>query len=225
MHCFSLNCRQFAGGLLALLLLASGFVASGIHEQRAAFTQRYGAAATQAKFEPWQNLIASLQHRAETEKLKQVNDFLNRVIRYGEDAAIWQNNDYWATPLESIGRSLGDCEDYAIAKYFTLRAVGVPDDKLRFIYVRALVVGPAGSANQAHMVLAYFPRPDVMPLILDNMDPEIKPANERPDLTPVFSFNMRGVFAGPDNRPSSSVDRLSRWKDLILRMQAEGFDF
>ncbi|WP_237707120.1 transglutaminase-like cysteine peptidase [Pseudoalteromonas sp. BSi20652] len=47
---------------------------------------------------------------------------------------LWKQNDYWTTPLETLGRGLGDCEDYAIAKYISLRALGVIDDKLRLIY-------------------------------------------------------------------------------------------
>lgn len=214
--------KRLSATLVLLAFVAS--VAATVVQQRAVFVERYGQIAAQTRFDPWQQFMANSTTLPEIEKLRRTNDYLNRAIRYAEDAAIWDSSDYWATPLESLGKGLGDCEDYAIAKYFTLRQIGVPEDKLRFVYVRAQISGPAGSISVAHMVLAYFTRPDAMPLILDNLVGELRSASERPDLTPVFSFNMSGIFTGPGDRPSSSVERLSRWKDLILRMRAEGFD-
>jgi predicted transglutaminase-like cysteine proteinase len=223
MPCKPLQTRSLR--YLLLLISLSGTVCiATIPQQRTVFGERYGAVAVTTKFDPWQSFMNANQALQDLDKLKKTNDYLNRAIRYGEDSAIWDTSDYWATPLESLGRGLGDCEDYAIAKYFTLRQIGVAEDKLRFVYVKAQISGAAAGTTVAHMVLAYFAKPDAMPLILDNLIPEVRPANERPDLTPVFSFNMSGIFAGPESRPSSSVERLSRWKDLILRMRAEGFD-
>ena len=42
-----------------------------------------------------------------------------------------EKKDYWATPIEFMGTGAGDCEDYAIAKYFSLINLGIPEDKLR----------------------------------------------------------------------------------------------
>ncbi|WP_197479414.1 transglutaminase-like cysteine peptidase, partial [Oleiphilus sp. HI0132] len=81
----------------------------------------------------------------------------------------------WATPLEFLATNAGDCEDFSIAKYFTLREMGIPDDMIKITYVKALEL------NQAHMVLAYYPTPDAEPLILDNLINEIKPAGQRTD--------------------------------------------
>ncbi|WP_350563201.1 transglutaminase-like cysteine peptidase, partial [Psychrobacter sp. CAL346-MNA-CIBAN-0220] len=91
-----------------------------------------------------------------------VNDFFARNLRYQTDILLWKQNDYWATPLETLGRGLGDCEDYAIAKYISLRALGVSDDKLRLIYVKAKIAGT--NKTQAHMVLGYFATPNAQPL-------------------------------------------------------------
>lgn len=156
----------------------------------------------------------------EKDRLTLANDFWNRALLSGEDITIWGKDDYWATPLESLGKGAGDCEDYVIGKYFTLLSMGVPANKLRFIYVRARVGGPASSSQIAHMVLGYYETPNAVPLVLDSLVSTILPASQRRDLTPVFSFNADGVYV--DGKPAAPVDRLSRWRDLLQRMEREG---
>ena len=98
--------------------------------------------------------------------------------------------------------------------------MGVPANKLRFIYVRARIGGPASSSQVAHMVLGYYETPNAVPLVLDSLISTILPATQRRDLTPVFSFNADGVYV--DGKPAAPVDRLSRWRDLLQRMEREG---
>jgi predicted transglutaminase-like cysteine proteinase len=133
---------------------------------------------------------------------------------------VWRQEDYWASPLEFMGRAAGDCEDYAISKYMTLLSMGVPKEKLRMIYVRART----GGASVAHMVLGYYPSPAEEPLILDNLITSVRLASQRSDLAPVFSFNSDGLWVG--GATASSADptaRLSRWRDVLERMRQEGF--
>jgi predicted transglutaminase-like cysteine proteinase len=120
-----------------------------------------------------------------------------------------------------IGQGRGDCEDFAIAKYFSLINLGIPIAKLRLVYVRALQQGPNGPVQQAHMVLAYYASPNADPAVLDNLIPEIRPASRRNDLSPIFSFNSSGLWQGTGNQ--SSTSNLSRWQDLLARARAEGF--
>ncbi|WP_341675618.1 transglutaminase-like cysteine peptidase [Niveibacterium sp. SC-1] len=181
--------------------------------------QRYGAGGAAAVRE-WRALVAGLPGRAEAQQLRSVNDFFNRRIRFADDQEIWNQADYWATPIETLGRGAGDCEDFALAKYFSLREAGVDAAKLRLIYVRARIGGPESSITQAHMVLGYYATPDGEPEVLDNLIGEIRPASRRPDLTPVFSFNSEGVYASGS---VSSIERLTRWKGLLLRMRSEGY--
>ena len=115
-------------------------------------------------------------------KLSLVNTFFNKTD-FKSDISHWGKEDYWASPVELLSTNAGDCEDYSIAKYFTLMAMGVPVENLRITYVKAVKL------NQAHMVLAYYAAPNEEPLILDNMTDEILPASERTDLVPVYSFN------------------------------------
>ncbi|MET0517541.1 MAG: transglutaminase-like cysteine peptidase [Burkholderiaceae bacterium] len=156
----------------------------------------------------------------EDQRLALVNDFFNQHIAFKDDLEVWGKIDYWASPLESLGKGAGDCEDYAIAKYFSLVAAGMPVARLRMVYVRAMV----GGRSLAHMVLAYYAQPGAEPLILDNLIPELRPASRRPDLQPVFSFNSEGLWQGVGNTSNGDpLVRLSQWRDLIAKVRAEGF--
>lgn len=188
--------------------------------------QRYSPTGTQS-FLDWQALLNNAQALSTADKLKRVNEFFNRRVRFDADQAIWNKSDYWATPLETLAKGRGDCEDFTIAKYFTLLNLNIPNEKLRLIYVKARMGGSAGTLEQAHMVLAYYPTPDAEPLVLDNLITDVRPASRRPDLTPVFSFNRQGIYAGATvqaNAATGNVGQLSRWNELLQRTAAEGFE-
>jgi len=156
----------------------------------------------------------------EDRRLALVNSFLNQRIAFHDDSEVWGQVDYWASPLESLNKGRGDCEDYAIAKYFSLVSAGTPVAKLRLVYVRALV----GGRSLAHMVLAYYAQPGAEPLILDNLISEVRPASQRPDLQPVFSFNSEGLWQGVGATSAGDpVARLSQWRDVLAKVRAEGF--
>lgn len=164
-------------------------------------------------------LIEQARSQDEVQRLRAVNDFFNRRIAFREDMVVWGVADYWASPLEVLEKRAGDCEDYAIAKYFSLAASGVPVTRLRMVYVRARVNGQ----TLAHMVLAYYTEPSAEPLILDNLRPEVLPAAQRGDLTPVFSFNTEGLWQGVGQTPTGDpLARISLWRDLVTKVKAEG---
>ena len=147
--------------------------------------------------------------------LNRVNRFFNQVP-YQSDQELWGVPDYWATPVEMLGIDGGDCEDYAIAKYLTLKDLGIPIDRLRISYVRALTLG------ESHMVLAYYATPDADPLILDNLMNDIRPASARSDLEPVFSFNdddLWAVAGGAGIKGGGSQVRL--WRELVAKLERE----
>ena len=186
--------------------------------------ERYGAVAVETVI-AWRKLMEEARAMPEDEKLKSINVFFNRRIRYASDQEVWGQIDYWATPLEFMGKSAGDCEDYAIAKYMSLLMLGIPPEKLRMIYVRARFGGPGSSNSEAHMVLGYYPTPSDEPLILDSLVASIRPAASRGDLTPVFSFNTQGLWVG--GATSSAADptaRLSQWRSVMDRMRQEGLN-
>jgi predicted transglutaminase-like cysteine proteinase len=156
-------------------------------------------------------------------RLQQINEFFNRQVQFSDDATVWGQHDHWASPLETLSRGAGDCEDFAIAKYFSLLAAGVPGMRLRLVYVRALVGGPGGVLTP-HMVLAYHATPGAEPLILDNLISEVRIASRRPDLQPVFSFNAEGLWTGNATASSGDpADRLSRWREVLAKARTEGF--
>jgi len=166
----------------------------------------------------WQQLVDSHQGESEWSVIHSVNDFFNQV-RFISDKRHWHRDDYWATPVEFLATNGGDCEDFSIAKYFTLRELGVPDEHLRITYVKALEL------NQAHMVLAYYETPESEPLILDNLIPEIKPASSRDDLLPIYSFNGKNLWMakerGQGRKVAGGSQRINLWRDLNVRLQQE----
>ncbi|MBL4744663.1 MAG: transglutaminase-like cysteine peptidase [Cycloclasticus sp.] len=180
---------------------------------------KYGEQASERVLR-WQALILSSQDLPEKEKLKQVNDFFNQQIEFVDDEYLWGVRDYWATPLEMLAKGAGDCEDYSIAKYFTLRELGVPDKKMRITYVKALEL------NQAHMVLTYFDTPRSVPVVLDNLIPTIKLASKRRDLLPVYSFNGSGLWLAKARGTGKKIggsSKLNKWGGLKDRMLTNDF--
>jgi predicted transglutaminase-like cysteine proteinase len=181
-----------------------------------------------AKFNPrtvveTQALLQAIERAAqldEAPRLAAINSYLNRRIEFHEDIDVWGKQDFWASPLEALDKGRGDCEDYAIAKYLSLIAAGTPVAKLRMVYVRASL----GGRSLAHMVLAYYAEPGAEPLILDNLIGDVRPASQRPDLQPVFSFNGEGLWQGVGATSAGDpLARLSQWRELLAKVKAEGF--
>lgn len=170
--------------------------------------------AARARLRQWCELVERGQRYPERVKLEIVNQLINQA-EFIFDAPQWGKADYWATPYELLVENRGDCEDFTIAKYFTLRELGMPDNKLRLTYVKAIKI------DQAHMVLSYYSEPGAVPLVLDNINPEIQPATQRNDLIPIFSFNGTGLWtakARGDGKLVGNSDRLAVWNDLRNRM-------
>ncbi len=180
--------------------------------------QRYGERA-RLRLKAWSQLLNARENlgKSDQEKLELVNRFFNQM-EFLPDETHWGKKDYWATPVEFIASNGGDCEDFSIAKYFTLRALGVSDARLRITYVKALSLGAP------HMVLSYYETPGSVPLVLDNLDPVIRPGTEREDLIPVYSFNSKDLWLAKlrgSGRSAGGSDRLSLWKDLLGRVNRE----
>lgn len=188
---------------------------------RQAMQSRYGGEGLKL-LDAWSQMLDAAATTSPEEQLLQVNQFFNRHIQYSDDEPLWKKSDYWATPLETMGVRAGDCEDFTVAKYLSLLELGIPVEKLRLIYVKAQLGGTRGKIFQAHMVLGYYATPDAIPLIMDNLVDTIQPANQRPDLQPVFSFNSQGLWVGGQRAQADPTVRLSRWRDLLTRVQEEG---
>lgn len=217
--------RSWAGrwtktsALLLVVLAGISFSATDLDKLQQLALSRYGSGVARFVGE-WRAMLPTASGQGDLEKLERVNNFFNQRIRWVEDAALWQQDDYWASLLETLSKGAGDCEDFAIAKYASLLISGVQENKLRLTYVR--LQQQANATPVAHMVLAYYTDPFAEPLILDNLVFEIKPASRRPDLSPVYSFNATHLwFRGANAAASDPTARISRWRDVLARMQAE----
>lgn len=170
----------------------------------------------------WVQLVNSSQGKSTAEKLTLVNDFFNQNVIWVSDYDHYSVEDYWSTPLETIASGGGDCEDFSIAKYFTLIALNVPMEKLTITYVKADTINPI---NRSHMVLTYYEKPAAVPLVLDNLVPDIKPASERKDLAPVYTFNGQGLWLAKERAAgksrSSSASNIALWRQMTSRMGRE----
>lgn len=162
-------------------------------------------------------VINENRYKTEYEKVAAVNTCFNQITYYS-DMAHWGVDDYWATPFEFVNSAGGDCEDYALAKYLTLKEMGVAEDKLFVTY--------SSCRGLAHMVLLYYPTANSVPLVLDNVNKELLPLNQRSDLTITYSINSNGIWR-PSNgsvlgtRVSAASD-LNKWADFNKRLHAEG---
>ncbi len=168
------------------------------------------------RVEQWQNLMRTAKNLTEEKKLNLVNDFFNQRLAFVDDMDLWGQEDYWATPLEFLSKGAGDCEDFSIAKYFSLIELGIPEKKMRISYVKVKRL------NLRHMVLNYFSSPKAGPVVLDNMIPQIKTAANREDLLFIYSFNDFGLWIvnpSTDDERVGSSSRLNRWAELRKRMQ------
>lgn len=202
--------------LLAFFLSISAF---GLSNRENAWVDKvnakYGERAAK-RVTTWRALVDDLEGDSEQQKLEKVNRFFNQLY-FVDDIQLWGKKDYWATPLEFLGSNAGDCEDFSIAKYFTLRELGIDDKKLRLVYVKAIEL------NQFHMVVAYYPTPTAEPVLLDNLVPDIRLASKRRDLLPIYSFNGSRLWLMKERGKGTlagNASRLGLWNDLRSRMNS-----
>ncbi len=214
--------------MLAILTFSGGLLL-GADDAKASWSldpvmrkaeKRYGRSSpARHRLHAWRDLLESGRRMTEREQLLAVNREINDQVRFSDDSALWQRRDYWATPLETLAKGAGDCEDFALAKYFTLLQLGVAREKLRITYARALEL------NQAHMVVTYYETPDAEPLVLDNLLDEVLPASRRQDLALRYAFDAQGLYSLKGGAPKRVGDtaKLPVWQGLLARMEREGF--
>jgi predicted transglutaminase-like cysteine proteinase len=130
----------------------------------------------------WNEFITDLKGKDLKTQLKEVNRAFN-AHRYILDINNWGEEDYWATPYQFLKKN-GDCEDYAISKYFTLKALGVPVEDMRVVALQDL------NLNLGHAVLVVYVGDQ--PMLLDNQIASVVPANSIRHYNPVFSINEDG---------------------------------
>ena len=130
----------------------------------------------------WAEFLASLKGQPPRAQIEAVNTAMNRA-RYVLDRVNWGVEDYWATPSEFFWKD-GDCEDYAIAKFLSLRALGFPPDRLRIVVVQDL------NLKVPHAILAVYQPQGV--LLLDNQIRSVIEADRVRHYRPIYSLNETG---------------------------------
>lgn len=214
---------RWLASLLTAFFMALAFgqeVLLTVTDKKIAELAKVFGAAAQKRLTDWRALMTSAENLAlpERKKLDVVNEFMNQTP-FISDLEQWGKPDYWALPVEFLSTHGGDGEDFAMAKYFTLRALGVADEKLQMVYVKE-----TKHQKQAHMVLAYYENPGAEPLILDNFEKEVQPSSARTDLVPIYGFNASGLWQAKERQtrgqPDSDADALPQWKDIKRRMKA-----
>lgn len=148
-------------------------------------------------------------------KLSHINSFYNRILPIN-DLTKYKVDDHWSTPKEFLINGKGDCEDYAIAKYFTLIETGIPKEKLFLAIVKV-----KNEANY-HMVLLYIENKQAMPLVLDNLSFKVVPFNIRKKLLPKVIFNEKESFILKDKKIDKKVKinwgKVNKWELLLSRV-------
>lgn len=163
----------------------------------------------------FESMMSSSADLPPSAKLKAVNRFFNEQIAYQTDLQAWGKKDYWATPGETLAKGAGDCEDFAIAKYYALKELGLDESKLKIVYVRS------NQFKDPHMVLAVTAKPGGDPLILDNIAKNISTLSNRTDLTPVYAFNDSGLYMPNDDTLMAGPERLSKWQTVMTKVAGE----
>lgn len=154
------------------------------------FSQDVNGGSSDAAIQKWKKDLAPLQGLPLTQMADEVNDLMNK-IRYIGDKKNWGKSDYWATPVEFLNYG-GDCEDFAIAKYVSLRALGVPDQAMRIAIVKDLQKGIA------HAILIVYTENG--PMVLDNQIKQMTEASDIGHYKPIFSINRSAWWLHNENR-------------------------
>jgi len=133
------------------------------------------------------NTLVKYKKLSKTQQLRQINFYLNQMLpQY--DVITQHKEDQWATPKEFLNLGYGDCEDYVLIKYYSLIKLGFDERKLFLTLVKEHYSGGY------HMVLSYFNKKGLPPLVLDNLSYKILDLNKRKDLTPLLFINSTGVY-------------------------------
>lgn len=130
-------------------------------------------------YKQWQELVERVKNASDMEKAKAVTAFFNRWP-YKTDQAVYKVADYWATPKEFLLNS-GDCEDYAITKFYALMKLGVDPENMRVVALMDTI------RNLAHAVLVIYIGDDAY--VLDNLTTLVLSHERYQHYAPQYSIN------------------------------------
>lgn len=144
------------------------------------FKGQFSKSLNQPAVQEWMKLLSSLKNASDEEKIEAVNEYMNNK-KFISDNENYGQPDYWATPMEFLARG-GDCEDYAMAKYISLRALGFPQDKMRLAIVYDHVM------RMPHALLIVYNEGEAK--VLDNQNPAVMDSAEITRYKPIYSISQ-----------------------------------
>ena len=130
-------------------------------------------------YDDWQKFLDKIKDKDRKTQVVEVNRLMNKA-KYITDKTNWGKKDYWASPGQFMAR-FGDCEDYAITKYLSLRRLGFKNSELRVVAVKDL------NLKVGHAILVVFL--DGETWLLDNQIKKIIKTKKVKHYQPVFSIN------------------------------------
>lgn len=158
----------------------------------------------------YQTQLKKLAKLPQDEQLKRLNLYLNGLLSQYDDVTN-ATPEYWATPKEFLRVGFGDCEDYALIKYYSLIRLGFDVKKLSLVVVKEKFRGGD------HMVLAYFDAVKKPPLILDNLSFKVLRLDKRVDLEAQFFINPDGIYTIDEAYTLNKVAQNSKEFEEIRR--------
>jgi len=161
----------------------------------ARFERSFGKQADSKVIQAFKDDISRFHGQSLTKMVTSVNRLINEK-RYIIDSKNYGQTDYWATPVEFL-RNGGDCEDFAIAKYTALRALGVPEERLRLVILQDM------EKNIPHAVLVVYT--DKGPMLLDNQIKRTVNVNSVDHYKPIFSINRHAWWLHTKPRATVTV--------------------
>lgn len=209
--CLAQACRLITATLLrriAALALAQAIMTQSALAESAAGN----------RVQDWQHLLDESGKLHADQQVEYVNRFFN-AYRQVSDRRAWNREDHWSTPAELMRTGRGDCEDLAIAKYFTLLELGIPADRLRLLVSKRF--NPGNARIEGHMVLLYRDTRG-RELVLDNTETAIRPLRERADLLPRLAFNhtMLWDLRDTERRLDNTISP-RRWQQVLARVASD----
>lgn len=205
-----MRAKVILGGLLLHVILFGGEF-----RLSSSFFTQLPSEKSKAIFKDYERFMNETRSKSLHVKLEMVNFYINAIVPKYDDLN-YQQEDYWASRVEFLSRGGGDCEDYAIAKFYTLKDLGWDAKKM------ALCVVKENKERSWHMILLVTPT-SKEPLVLDNLSFKVLPLRERYDLHVKECMNEEGMMKLENNAfsPNPSQRAPKSFKAMVERSKKE----
>ena len=149
-----------------------------------------------ARFKKYSQLMANLRNESVGQRLEQVNGFFND-FKYKREIT-----DYWKCTPEFLSDGCGDCDDFAVSKYFVLLKLNIKKENLKLAYANIII----NNIKEAHMVILYK-HSKKLTIILDNYDKKIHRLDNRKNLEIQYTFDKKYVYF----HGKKYVNKMKKW--------------